>query len=236
MTEPTLFAVNSVPVTFRRLRKALALGLSVRALAARDYENYHHSILSADLEAEIEFYKEHLNHGKSASTIEVRVSCLRRWFRYLESQEPTPELARAFLEYLKNNGYPASSVYLYRLSIVDYLEMTGPDIGKIPDNCLYRNVEGKGIRIYATGKRTRPHRCELCGGSNTSSGKGIRLKYHHWDDTDFSKGLWLCSRCHQVAEAVDSGTVSIYMKLKFLIGESNKQQAGSCISMGARHE
>ena len=38
--------------------------------------------------------------------------------------------------------------------------------------------------------------CELCG-------KTVRLNYHHWDDTQINKGLWLCARCHVLAEVVD---------------------------------
>jgi len=41
-------------------------------------------------------------------------------------------------------------------------------------------------------KRSYPDdsRCEYCGK------KHYRLEYHHWDDSNISKGLWVCRWCH----------------------------------------
>lgn len=49
-------------------------------------------------------------------------------------------------------------------------------------------------------KRVKPDYCELCNGKAT-------LHYHHWDDNNRSKGVWVCglsrNKCHPLAEVVD---------------------------------
>jgi len=65
-----------------------------------------------------------------------------------------------------------------------------------------KNVKGKPKRIY-TGY------CEVCGEEN------VRLEYHHWDDSNTYKGMWLCRWCHMLAEAIDRGKpVEKYLSLK----------------------
>jgi len=65
--------------------------------------------------------------------------------------------------------------------------------------------EGQTKRQY-TGK------CEMCG--RTYEDDRNKFHYHHWNDDVIRYGLWLCARCHWVAEGVDSGLVPIYLKLK----------------------
>ena len=45
-------------------------------------------------------------------------------------------------------------------------------------------------------KRAYSEICEVCGGGGV-------LVYHHWDDSNPNKGLWLCRRCHSIAEIID---------------------------------
>ena len=84
-------------------------------------------------------------------------------------------------------------------------------------NWLYSKSKGKKYhkawerehRVTTTGykrlvgkKRAYPKNkiCELC------NKKSKILDYHHYDDNDLSKGLWLCRRrCHTFAEIVDKG-------------------------------
>jgi CRISPR/Cas system-associated protein Cas10 (large subunit of type III CRISPR-Cas system) len=65
-------------------------------------------------------------------------------------------------------------------------------------------------------KRSYPegNRCELCK-------KEKRLVYHHWDDSQLKKGssivgLWLCNRCHQLAESLDEdkNLGKVYLKIR----------------------
>jgi hypothetical protein len=35
--------------------------------------------------------------------------------------------------------------------------------------------------------------CEICQDIKP------RLVYHHWNDADYSQGLWVCQGCHNVA-------------------------------------
>jgi len=53
-----------------------------------------------------------------------------------------------------------------------------------------------GKFISGLNKRGYSEICEICG-------RGGLLVYHHWDDSDLNKGLWLCYRCHLIAEMVD---------------------------------
>ena len=65
---------------------------------------------------------------------------------------------------------------------------------------------------HKVNKRPRPSECELCGS------KAPRLAWHHWDDADLNKGLWLCFRCHMFAEGVDGGCgLEKYKELKEII-------------------
>ena len=65
----------------------------------------------------------------------------------------------------------------------------------------YRNhvVETTGHVRLRGNKRPYPldERCELCRRKKNLRRKGLtRLAYHHWDDSDLSKGIWLCGKCH----------------------------------------
>lgn len=82
-------------------------------------------------------------------------------------------------------------------------------------NQLGTYVDGRLVIIKVV-KRPWPGHCELCGN------EGKRLSYHHWDDNDMSKGLWLCSPCHFFAERMDDNKLtSRYINLKRLVREGN---------------
>jgi hypothetical protein len=49
-------------------------------------------------------------------------------------------------------------------------------------------------------KRIKTGKCELC---NKRIPEGQKLLWHHWDDSDASKGVWACNPCHWVAESVE---------------------------------
>ena len=60
-------------------------------------------------------------------------------------------------------------------------------------------------------KRTYTGYCELC------NNQFDRLDYHHWNDNTPSCGLWLCSGCHRLAEAIDKNVLDVvdaYLGLK----------------------
>jgi len=59
----------------------------------------------------------------------------------------------------------------------------------------YKN--GKRILFYGIQKRDFPkdNLCELCQEKPIRKSK---LAYHHWDDDDFKKGLWICWECHMI--------------------------------------
>ena len=83
-----------------------------------------------------------------------------------------------------------------------------------------------GKYVYLKGnKRTRPvdNRCELCTKINKMLG------YHHWDDNNLLKGLWVCCRCHlsiiesfeRLLKNENKVLLDKYLKLKKNMEEDN---------------
>jgi hypothetical protein len=58
-------------------------------------------------------------------------------------------------------------------------------------------LNGKTLQVE---KRSYPvdSKCELCHEVRNKS-----LSYHHWDDLKPHIGVWCCTRCHRVCEALD---------------------------------
>lgn len=77
-----------------------------------------------------------------------------------------------------------------------------------------RNADGQEILVRAFGKRPYTGHCELCGADDKK-----RLSHHHWDNSNPSKGIWVCGRCHQLSEALDknSSLGEKYQQLKATI-------------------
>jgi len=78
------------------------------------------------------------------------------------------------------------------------------------------------VRGRLVGKK-RPYpihnQCEL-----NSSHVSESLQYHHWDDTDLMKGMWVCSKCHHLVEGFERAQKAIsviqdYTKLKNQINQ-----------------
>jgi hypothetical protein len=74
-------------------------------------------------------------------------------------------------------------------------------------------INGKRVTFYHLHKRPRPAVCELCEKVRK------RLYYHHWDDEDVNKGLWLCGQCHRFVTRIERGDVPRYLMLKERISE-----------------
>jgi hypothetical protein len=53
-----------------------------------------------------------------------------------------------------------------------------------------------GTKIH-TVKRPRVEHCEICGRVRK------KINYHHWDESNYLRALWLCGRCHFIAEAIE---------------------------------
>mgnify|MGYP001615358700 CR=1 FL=1 len=67
-------------------------------------------------------------------------------------------------------------------------------------------INGKLVRVN---KRPRPNdTCEVCGITTP------KLDYHHWDDSRPELGVWVCKKCHNIAEGVDNGLALNYLELK----------------------
>jgi hypothetical protein len=72
---------------------------------------------------------------------------------------------------------------------------------------LFSVHTGKG-RIYGK-KRKRTECCELCGR------RPSRLFYHHWDDNNLMKGMWVCKLCHDSIHLfLERGLATKYLELK----------------------
>jgi len=74
----------------------------------------------------------------------------------------------------------------------------------------YIGVRSGNKRYYvkAENKRDYTGQCEMCDRSDR------RLVYHHWDDSDYSLGIWICQGCHNAAHVVEAGLDLTYRELK----------------------
>lgn len=75
-------------------------------------------------------------------------------------------------------------------------------------------VNGVWVPVWldAPNKRPRPSCCELCG----VPFKPNNYAYHHWDDSDPSKGIWVCKTDHIIVNTLDKipDFANRYFKLK----------------------
>lgn len=79
---------------------------------------------------------------------------------------------------------------------------------------LYARLHGLGGKIRGINKRDYPqdNKCELC------SKETKRLVYHHWKiENKMAYGLWICSRCHWLAEGCEKDLDKKYRELKLTI-------------------
>lgn len=61
--------------------------------------------------------------------------------------------------------------------------------------------------------------CELCIKPRR------RLAYHHWDDAEPQKGIWVCRLCHLLVEAIDDKKLSEkYLELKLQVEKCFKRR------------
>ncbi len=80
----------------------------------------------------------------------------------------------------------------------------------------YLVIKGKRVKGI---KRPFPAdgKCEVC------PKKPKFLHYHHWDDSNFQRGIWLCDWCHILAEKVDDNLHTKYLQLREKIDEVCKR-------------
>ena len=68
--------------------------------------------------------------------------------------------------------------------------------------------DGKGGQIHLIGeKRPYTDKCEICGRPPKTL-----LHYHHWDNSNLLKGLWLCPTCHHAITVIESYGQAVYGK------------------------
>lgn len=83
---------------------------------------------------------------------------------------------------------------------------------------LKTTINGNYKLYIVQGKRPKTKSCELCGHNS-------RLHYHHWDNSNFARGLWLCPPCHQKVGQIEAGFISKYEYLKAAIERGDEVKA-----------
>lgn len=75
--------------------------------------------------------------------------------------------------------------------------------------CLYGGKRGMVKR--GLNKRRFQGKCELCE-------KEIKARpyYHHWDDSNLNKGIWVCYHCHRLVEAIDAELEQPFLREKYI--------------------
>lgn len=64
-------------------------------------------------------------------------------------------------------------------------------------------------------KRVWTGYCELCKRKELNSkGQKIRFYYHHWEDENLLKGLWVCNWCHHFIHKYEQGYAPKWLKIK----------------------
>ena len=160
---------------------------------------------------------------------------LRRWSVFLDGEEPNLKTADAFLASLAAQGRANSSLSTIPV-LRKYLKWKDPEVEtkELYDKYgrEYRRAHGyddylrkwralkmmqvqngKKVWIPIPYRRSKPEKCEVC------SKVTRRLLYHHWNNNDLSKGLWVCDQCHRIAEGVEAvsrhvDTMKSYLDMK----------------------
>ena len=72
--------------------------------------------------------------------------------------------------------------------------------------------DGKDIILTGV-KRPYPKEglCELCNKESKI------LHYHHWDDNNLKKGLWLDGKCHIFADGVERTLSNLFTTIRYLL-------------------
>ena len=67
-----------------------------------------------------------------------------------------------------------------------------------------------GGMTFTVNKSPRPpdDTCELCGRISR------KLNYHHWDNLNMHKGVWVCFPCHRMCEGIDKGLGRKYRRFQ----------------------
>lgn len=77
-----------------------------------------------------------------------------------------------------------------------------------------------GVTHRNLSKRPYTNLCEICDKKVDKN-----LNYHHWDDTNLNKGIWVCIPCHNFVEYCDKDTFNLYLNkyinLKTLLEKGN---------------
>lgn len=70
-------------------------------------------------------------------------------------------------------------------------------------------IGGPNGYVRVKNKRDYPNdeKCEVCK-------EKVHLVYHHWDNSNFAKGMWICTKCHVAAHWLEKYTSNIYYDLK----------------------
>jgi hypothetical protein len=132
-----------------------------------------------------------------------------------ENEEEAPSITKSvfedFKKRIKGNRYQKD---WYRKNPDKYILAKTRKMQRLRAGYIGMIVNGKLQFIEAPGKRLYPdsQKCELCN-------KPHKLSYHHWNNKDFSRGMWLCKYCHILAGQVESGKADCYLRLKQVIEE-----------------
>ncbi len=63
--------------------------------------------------------------------------------------------------------------------------------------------DGKRIHYRNVNKHPLPNSCEICG-NIWKRDKSHSYAWHHWDDQDPEKGIWICPKCHWLCNAYET--------------------------------
>lgn len=137
------------------------------------------------------------------------------WSRQYRERNKVKVLKNKKRYYQKNKKQILIKIKIYRDAHKEYKR----------DNFL--NIKGKLVKVK---KRQFSGRCEVCGKENNS-----KLNYHHWDNSNLAKGIWVCFGCHWMVEGFDKNLYDKYAILKAQVEElfSAQRENATAANMAA---
>lgn len=155
--------------------------------------------------------------GNQSATAKLKIKKAR--LRYWGKRRENPECTKCKVKLTNENWLPSNQKSGHQRCASCERKRAKARTQQLRDyrrKYIVRSADNK----YLKGKkRAWTPICELC------KKRPRLLGYHHWNDDDLSRGVWICPPCHVKVEAVDNPEfVKKWKNLKANIDEQKKSE------------
>jgi uncharacterized CHY-type Zn-finger protein len=150
----------------------------------------------------LELKQKGLSNSVIADILNVKIKRVREYLYKATHYEKRQDLLRRC-----NRKYYNNNIVALRIKGCEYSKRNKD---RYPKEHLGTVIGGVIKIIRHLNKRDYPidNICELC------YKKRKTLVYHHWDNSNFNKGMWICTPCHVLAGKYEKGYSEKYFKIK----------------------